>query len=474
MNILIISTNQNKKPVVVMPLGACMVAEACGKLGHKIKMLDLMFVKDTLSILKREINVFKPDIVGLSVRNIDNNNLNKPKLYIGKLKDLVNVIKNNSKATIVLGGSAVGILPEELLRYTETSLAVTGYGEIVFPKLIDAIIKNDSLDIQGVARIENNRFIEKKFSSYFISDLCNVPDFEKWINVKRYLKQQGSIPVQTKRGCPYNCIYCTYSINEGKKYQLFSPESVADSVERIVEKGFSDIEFVDNVFNSPYQHAVDVCENIKSRKINARFNTMSLNPSFINDRLLDVMDDINFTGIGITAESASDTVLQNLGKGYNLYALKKAALSVLRHNIPCFWMFMLGGPGETKETVLETLEFAKKFIKPKDIVSLTIGIRIYPGTELEKKSREEGIFNTGMVDLLNPLFYVSRDLDRDWIVSKIKKYKEKYFNFIDLDSMELSFLPSIYGLGYLFGIKPPLWKNISSVRQITRFLGINL
>jgi len=474
LKILIVSTNKNKNPIAVMPFGACLVAEATEKFGHRVKILDLMFSTNYKSDLEKQINLFKPDVIGLSIRNIDNNNFQNTVTYFDELKYLVNLIKKNSKAIIVLGGSAVGIMPEELLRYTDVSLAVTGYGEIVFPKLLEAISENLSLNIQGVAQIESGNFVKNSLSNILVGDNCEVPDFNRWIDVNAYLKKQSSIPVQTKRGCPYNCIYCTYPINEGKTYHLFSPKSVAASVRKLVEKGLNDIEFVDNVFNSPYRHAIDVCNEIRSEKINARFQTMSLNPRFVDDRLLDVMEDIGFSGIGITAESASDKVLKNLGKEYNSAELHEAAISVYKHEVPCFWMFMLGGPGETKETVIETLEFAKNFVRSEDIASFAVGIRIYPGTELAKKAGEDGDLNMYRPELLDPLFYTSQGLDADWAILEVKKYMDDNFNFIDSDSMGLSFLPSIYGLGYKLGVKPPLWKHVSTMRRMSRLVGLNI
>ncbi|MDO8734853.1 MAG: radical SAM protein [Elusimicrobiota bacterium] len=474
MNILIVSTNRSKNPVAVMPFGACIVSAACEKSEHKTRLLDLMFSKNPTNSLKKELNKMPPDVVGLSIRNIDNNNIKNPAVYFEEIKSLVNLIKKNSKAVIVLGGAAVGIMPEEFLRYTGVSIAVTGFGEIVFPELLDAISKKSSLNIPGVAGIENNTFSNNSLPDVSTVDTCVSPDFYRWIDVKSYRKKLSSIPVQTKRGCPYRCIYCTYPKIEGSQYRLFSPESVADTVKNLVEKGFNDIEFVDNVFNSPYEHAIDVCRKIESEKIDARFQTMSLNPRFLDDNILGAMENAGFSGIGVTAESASDKVLRNLGKEYTSIELQRASLSVQKHKIPCFWMFMLGGPGETKETVAETLDFAKNFIRTTDVAFFNIGIRIYPGTELEKIAKDEGIIKKSGNELLNPAFYISPGLNLDRTISTVKKNMAENFNFIDSDSMGLNILPSIYELGYRFGFKPPLWKYVPSARHIFRFAGVNI
>ena len=118
MKVLIISTNRNRQPVSVLPLGACLVAEAARAAGHAVRMEDLMFESDPRTAVERALNEFAPDVVGISVRNIDNNDLNDTAVYFKELPDLVHMVEKMTKAKTVLGGAAVGVMPEELLRYS--------------------------------------------------------------------------------------------------------------------------------------------------------------------------------------------------------------------------------------------------------------------------------------------------------------------------------------------------------------------
>lgn len=474
MKVLIVSTNRNQNPVTVMPYGACVVAEACRDAGHQVKVLDLMFEESQAEALGEALKQFEPDIVGISIRNIDNNNFKSPVSFIHGHVELINKVRKESRAKVILGGAALGIMPEEFLRYTGADFAVTGYGEFVMPLLLKTLETGGSFDVPGLSYIDNGAYVKNDFSAIPPAYESKVPDFSRWIDVKAYQRNLSSFPLQTKRGCPYKCIYCTYSKNEGTRYQLFSPESVADSVEKLAGKGFRDIEFVDNVFNSPREHALEVCREIKRRGIKARFIAMSINPRFLNDELLTLMEEIGFAGIGITAESASDEVLCLLGKEYFAVDLCKAAILVAKHSIPCFWMFMLGGPGENKETVIKTLEFAGRYIQPSDIAFFNTGIRVYPETELEKTARAEGLIKTEKLDLLNSVFYTSPGLDPQWVASTVKDYMKKHFNFIDSDSMGFGSLPSIYKLGYMLGFRPPLWRHMPGIISKLRFMGVNV
>ncbi|HHT9147235.1 MAG TPA: B12-binding domain-containing radical SAM protein, partial [Candidatus Wunengus sp. YC61] len=383
MNILIVATNHYSSPVPVMPVGACMVAEAAERAGHKVRVLDLMFEQNPLNTLESELNTSNPDFIGLSVRNIDNNDMQNPVSFFKDLKPLMDTIRSKTPAPVVLGGAAVSVMPEELLRYTGANWAVLGDGEVVFSKLLSALSQGVLPGkLPGIAWIADNVFTKNTSSVDRFSNGCLAPNFHRWINVHAYLSRLSTVPIQTKLGCHFKCIYCTYRKIEGQDYRLCDPESVIDAIKNLVATGLRDIEFVDNVFNSPYDHALAVCEGLARSRPGARLQSLELNPLFIDDTLLTAMERAGFVGIGITVESASDIVLDGLQKGFTAKDVYHAAQIIKQHHLPCLWIFMLGGPGESEVTVKETLRFAEQYIRPKDVAFFNIGIRIYPGTEL--------------------------------------------------------------------------------------------
>src|SRR3989338_11101372 len=129
-----------------MPVGACMVAEAAERAGHRVRVLDLMFDQNPLNTLESELNKSNPDFIGLSVRNIDNNDMQNPVSFSKDLKPLMDTIRRKTPAPVVLGGAAVSVMPEELLRYTGANWAVLGDGEVVFSKLLSADRKSTRLN----------------------------------------------------------------------------------------------------------------------------------------------------------------------------------------------------------------------------------------------------------------------------------------------------------------------------------------
>lgn len=473
-DVLIISTNRNRLPVPVMPYGACLVAESAERAGYRINLLDLMLLKDPIKALKRELNMLKPDVVGISIRNIDNNDMKKTVAFFKELSPIFDTISQNADSITIIGGSAVGVMPEELLRYTGASFAVLGDGEIVFPELLDAISKGkDARNINGIAWIEDNMFIKNPLSYSETRLFSASPDFSKWIDLRQYKSLLAAIPIQTKRGCPYKCIYCTYAVSEGKNYRLCNPDDVVEGIKRLNLNGLMDFEFVDNVFNSPYEHAMKICEGLAKAGLNARFQSLELNPLFIDDEILKAMEMAGFVGIGITVESASDVVLSGLKKGFTTDDIYKASQYINRHKLPCLWIFMLGGPGETEDTVKETIRFAESHIRPTDAVFFNMGIRIYPGTELEYIARKQGILNIPHNEMLEPLFYISPDLDPRWLDNVIKTVMNKHLNFMNSESLSFPFLPVINRLAYRLRVRPPLWRHTSFIRRGLRLIGID-
>ncbi len=464
MDVLIISVNRNLHPAPVMPAGACVAAEAAERAGHEVRFLDLMFSHDPLGAVEDALIGRGADVVGLSVRNIDNNDMRTPAFFAGELGPLVETVRKWTDAAVVLGGAAVGVMPEELLRHTGAECAVPGDGEAVFPELLQNIARGDFRKTPGVAWIEDGVFrknpARSKFTGYF-----SVPDYRRWVDVRAYLANMSSVPLQAKLGCHFRCVYCTYRKIEGNRYRCFDPESVVEAVSRLARQGLRDIEFVDNVFNSPYAHAMAVCKGLARAGHGARLQSVELNPGLLDGELLAAMEHAGFVGVGITAESASDQVLSGLGKGFTAGDVCRAAEAVNSHRLPCLWIFMLGGPGETRETVRETLMFAQTRVRPKDAAFFNIGVRIYPGTELESIARGEGLLSLAPQEMLRPVFYVSPQVDFAWMANEVKKAMAEHMNFIDSDSIGLSCLPGINRASYRLGLRPPLWRHTRLIRR---------
>jgi len=474
MKVLIISTNRKQQPMPVMPLGACMVAEAASVAGHAVQLLDLMHCRSPLAAVKEALARQPPEVVGISLRNIDNNDMQHPEFYPAELLPLLQAIREWREVPIVLGGAAVSVMPEELLRYTRATCAVTGDGEAVFPALLATISQPSGFAaIPGLCWLEEGHFCRNPAAIDPGNGKLSVPDLPRWLDAKAYQRRMATAPVQSKLGCPYHCIYCTYRKIGGSAYRLLEPVSVAAAVGAMAGMGFRNIEFVDNVFNSPYDHALEICAALTATDHRARLQTFELNPRFIDDRLIAAMERAGFVGTGITVESASSTVLARLKKGYSADEVYQAAEVIQRHGLPCIWIFMLGGPGETEATVAESLRFAETMVRPRDTAFFTMGLRIYPGTELETIARQEGVLTAPPERMLEPVFYLSPHLSRERMLAMVKKAMRRNMRFISGETISLSYLPLVNTLGARLGIEPPLWRYTRFIRRGLRSVGVD-
>jgi radical SAM superfamily enzyme YgiQ (UPF0313 family) len=366
-------------------------------------------------------------------------------------------------------------MPEAILRHADAPCGVVADGETVFPLLLERIAGGEPFgDLPGVARLDQNGFHAARCLDMDVRAACAAPSYERWVNAAAYRSQLATAPLQTKIGCPFRCVYCTYRKIEGQDHRLSDPGSVAEAVRRLAASGFRDIEFVDSVFNVPGDHALAVCGALARRRHGARLQSLELNPRSFDDELVSSLEQAGFVGIGLTVESAADPVLHGLAKGFTSSHVHHAADVVRRHDLPCAWIFLLGGPGETRETVRETLRFAERHIRPQDVAFFNIGIRIYPGTELESIARRQGLLAQAPDDMLLPLFYVSPEVDAAWIASEVRRSMASNMNFLSADSISLPILPTINRLGRRLGLHPPLWRHTRHIRRGLRMMGMDV
>jgi len=472
LEVLIIATNRNKHPSPVIPYGACIVAESVAREGHRVRLLDLMLQPDPMTAIETLLRRSSPEVIGLSVRNLDNNDMQAPVSFVTELMEVIRAIRRLSPAPLVLGGSGVGIMPEPLLRCTQASFAILGDGEVAFPAFLRTMGNGSRLqEVPRLVWLENDQYRMNTQNPCVLSPLTIRPSFEHWVNLKAYLSANATIPIQSKRGCPFPCIYCTYGITEGKEYRLFPPQEVAQAIEYLSSKGYRNIEFVDNVFNSPYDHAMAICDHLARRAYKGRLISMELNPAFVDDGLLKAMEMAGFVGVGITAESAADPVLKGLHKGYTRAEVEKAAAALRRSNLPCFWMFLLGGPGESEQTVTQTLSFARRALRKGDVAYFNVGIRIYPGTELERVARQQGVLSHSSQEMLEPVFYFSPDLSWSWALDQVRRSAAENLNLLHSASLNHPWLSTINHLFPRLPLRPPLWRHTWAIRQVVRALG---
>jgi radical SAM superfamily enzyme YgiQ (UPF0313 family) len=148
MRVLLISANTEPINMPIIPLGLGCVAEAVRREGHEVELVDLMCVSDARSVIKDSIERFGPDVIGISVRNLDAQRIESPIFLLDKVRDVIADCRAFSDARIVIGGVGYSIFPESALAYLAADMGIQGEGEIAFPSLLARMEKG--ADIQGI------------------------------------------------------------------------------------------------------------------------------------------------------------------------------------------------------------------------------------------------------------------------------------------------------------------------------------
>src|SRR3954469_6256055 len=470
---LLVSTNRERQPYPVVPNGLACVASALDAAGHKVRFLDLCFARDPLAAARDAARSFRPDIVGVSVRNIDNSDAIALRHYTPEARDILHSLRQAApSAKIIAGGAAFGVAPEALFRDLGVDYAVAGDGERASVALVNALWSGAPIEASpGLVRARAGTVTFTPPGEDADLDSLPRPSLHRWIDLARYQRHGATIPIQTKRGCVYKCVYCTYRNVEGWGYRTRDPELVADEIEELrIKAGVHDFDFVDSTFNSPPGHALQVCEAISRRRLNVRLDTTNFTPATASPELLSAMKRAGFRTLGITAESASDPVLERLEKGFTAAKVREVAERVERHGIRTLWIFLVGGPGETPETIEETLDFAKWRLQGGGAVFVTVGFRLFSGTTLHRIAIDEGLVPADSA-LLDPTFYFSSAVVFATVVARLKRFAADHPRFMFSADSRSVVLPYLTRAASVLRLPRPHWQYMGVFQRVARSLG---
>ncbi len=425
--VLLVSANQEKVPYPVAPLGLLYIAHALRRAGFSVSILDLCFSADAHDDIKRSIERIAPDFVGISLRNIDNLTFPQSVSYLPAVKEVIKAIKLYTRAPLVLGGSAFSLFPKEILSFLNCKWGIVGEGEDALAELLTRFSRDeknyktiDNLLWKQEGRIRGNRARSLNHSIDSVLDYSLVDN-------RMYVKFAGMANVQTKRGCGFKCAYCTYPLIEGRSYRLRAPEIIAEEM-RLLQKKYAvpHIFFVDDVFTYPPEHAAAVCEALLKKNVKMHWSCFA-SPHGISKKLLKLMKKAGCTHVEFGSDALSDRVLAKLRKPFTIKEVLRASRLCNEIGIKCAHYIIFGAPGENHASLKEGIEAIRKL--EGDAIIAMLGIRIYPGTELEKISIREGVI-TARASLLFPRFYLSSEISTDELMVKVKEFALANFHCV--------------------------------------------
>ena len=289
-----------------------------------------------------------------------------PVSYLPGIIEIKNLIRKITSVPLIVGGSGASLMPANVLRLLKADYIIVSDGENSFVQLLECIENGKTpTAVPGVGMMVGGEF---NLTPPRLAKFDFRPaDLGRWIDLKPYQEVGSSYNIQTKRGCRQKCVYCTYNQSiEGNRIRLRSPIDVADEIEEVLAKYHpKTFEFVDSVFNDPLEHSTAILEEIVRRPWKAHFTAMGMLPKNLDRQYLDLMWRAGFRSFMITPESASDKMLTSYRKSFARLDVIRAAEAINKTSFAAWWFFMIGGPGETNDTLQDSLNFALRYLQKK-------------------------------------------------------------------------------------------------------------
>ena len=433
MRILLISANREPFPESVFPVGLMYVAHGLQMAGAQVLTFDMRH-QTAISSLQKVLLEFRPDHIGISLRNVDNASYPAVRFYLPSYQALMQSVRTLCEAPIILGGSAFSLFPEEITKHLGADGGVQGEGEKAA-----GLFQNHSggqIVSMGLLNIDEVAF-PKNIKEIF-------PGFHRY----------ETIGLQSARGCPNHCIYCTYPSLEGRQHRARSPESVVGEITMFYKDfGIREFFIVDSLFNADEGHMVQVLEDIARMSLPIVFSCY-LQPKVSDLGIFSLLREAGCIAIDFGTDSGSPAMLSRLRKPFTGDDIEKVSRACREARIDFCHSLIFGGPGETHKTISETVSLMDE-ISPKAVIAMT-GVRIYPGTEMSRIAVAEGVCEAGQ-SLLEPKFYFPQ-MGADELLKTVYQAVEGKKNWFFPGKRDWSSTLGFKVLKFLYR-KGPVWRS---------------
>jgi radical SAM superfamily enzyme YgiQ (UPF0313 family) len=455
--ILLISANRCTTPDAVFPLGLAHLNSALRKAGHSSLWLDSLA---GTAGLEETLENYRPDFIGVSVRNVDDVLIRRRETFFTEAVTLGERIRRQTRAPLIAGGSGFSIFPQQLLERTGADYGVCGEGEESFVSLIAALERGGEVGgIPGVVFRENGKVVVNPRSSSPFASEVEEEDRPAAISA-HYLQANGTLNLQTQRGCALRCCYCTYPLIEGKRHRRRPPEAVAAELEQLQRAGARHVFVVDSIFNSTQHHVTEVCEAILRRNVKMSWGCF-LRPQGLTPELMGLMARAGLTHIEFGSDSLCDEVLQAYQKDFKFEDIRQSSELARREKVEACHFLICGGPGETAATLETGLRNSRQLNDT--VIMAVVGMRIYPGTDLFERAVAEGQIDRA-ADLLQPAYYLAPGLTEAAVFAQLQEFARVSPNWIVGDPS-----PEYQSLVVRLrqrGVVGPLWSYFAMLQRI--------
>ena len=422
MKVLLIATNQadrfmDSMVVRPVPIGLAYLAASVDEERHTLKVLDLMFADDAVAEVADAVSEFEPDLIGMSIRNLDNQSSLNPVWNLPAVRDIIERIRQLSDATTLIGGPAFSIMPAECLDYVGADLGIAGDAAEAFATLVERLETGaDYRNIPGIVYRDDTTDGEIVVSEgRFTSSFHRAPRLDL-LDMRAYNGSGFGVGVITKLAQAY---YPTPGADfNGGDWRIREPSEVVDEIRALDDDfGINKVFFIDSGFNIPAGHAKATCRAIIDAGLRVRWNSY-VRPS----------DDADAELMGLMKESGCSLALMaeggRGGEGLDdrLAGLERMAELSRDADLPFTMNMAFGEPGDTESSVEQKLDFLKRVDAAFSV--LRVGTRVLPNTGAAQTALREGLIESES-ELMRPTFYTDAGV-RDWIADRLREEAAEY------------------------------------------------
>jgi tryptophan 2-C-methyltransferase len=412
--LLLINTNRMSPPIA--PVGLDYVACAARRAAIETRVLDLCLAERPNAALAECLAQTRPELIGLTVRNTDDCFWPSAAWFVPELQETIAAVRRLSDAPVVLGGVGFSIFAREIVERVGADYGIRGDGEQAIVELYEEIRGGRRFD--RVPGLLWQRQQEWHANPPAWPPGLDVPTQRDAIDNAAYFRLGGQIGLETKRGCGRQCLYCADPLAKGTVARRRDPRQLADEAETLLVQGVDVLHLCDAEFNLPHDHAMAVCGEMIRRNLGSRvrwYAYLSVLP--FDADLARRMRKAGCVGINFTSDSANPAMLAVYRQPHNKEDLARAVQLCRQNRMAVMLDLLLGGPGETPDTLADSIRFFRS-IEP-DCVGAGLGVRIYPNTGMAAYVAAEGPMETnpsvrrrydGPIDLLRPTFYIAASL----------------------------------------------------------------
>jgi radical SAM superfamily enzyme YgiQ (UPF0313 family) len=455
--ILLISANRCATPDPVFPIGLAFVNAAVRQAGYDTHWVD--FCANGQS-LEHALASYRPDYVGVSLRNIDDVVIRSQTTFYDGLPAICQSVRRVHPCPVILGGSGFTLFPARLLGVSGADFGVQGEGEASLPALLAALENGGGCEhIPGLVYRRGTEIIANPTRvAPAETQLC--PTDRPANLAAHYVQTGGMLNVQTQRGCAHGCCYCTYPLIEGGTYRRRPPEVVAEEMAQLEAQRARYVFIVDSVFNSTPEHVTETCEAILRRKLAVRWGCF-LRPRGLTRELMTLMGKAGLAHIEFGSDSFCDSVLEAYGKRFTFDDILQSSILAREAGIDYCHFLICGGPDETSQTLQRGFENSLRLSGA--VILAVVGMRIYPGTDLHERAIREGRLNAES-DLLQPVYYLAPGLTADDIFAQLREFTRQSSNWIVGDPVP-EYIALVERLRRR-GVAGPLWSYFALLQRI--------